>query len=62
MQMDWNANTRQEAAKIEKADPDTVWTIEGPTRRAQEKIIKDQRRLDLKHTLAQQQEHFRTTQ
>lgn len=60
MQMDWTEKTKEQV-RNEPYNPDEVWTIEGPTRRAQEKVRRNNAMQDLKVSLDTQKVHFNTT-
>ena len=59
MQMDWNAATAVTRKQGERVNPEQIWTIEGPTRKAQERLLRQKNMEDLKNTLLKQQEHFK---
>ncbi len=58
--MDWTQRTRAEL-RNESYNPDEVWTIEGPTRKAQERLRRKNAMVDLKNSLETQAVDFRTT-
>ena len=58
-QMDWNSQVKQDA-KAQPYNPDEVWTIEGPTRAAQEKVRREKAIADLKLTLSTQANFYQT--
>lgn len=60
MQMDWTEKTKQEN-RNDHINPEEVWTIEGPTRKAQENVRRTNAMLDLKHSLDTQKVFFNTT-
>ena len=60
MQMDWTEKTKEEF-RNQPYNPDEVWTIEGPTRKAQEKVRRTNAMLDLKHSLENQKTFFHNT-
>jgi hypothetical protein len=57
--MDWTQQVKTAIAN-EPYNPEEVWTVEGPTRKAQENLRKKKDRLSLKHSLETQAEQNRT--
>lgn len=58
MQMNWTSQKKAEL-KNQPYNPDEVWTIEGPTRKAQDKVRRDKATNEMKSTLDTQAQFYK---
>jgi hypothetical protein len=60
MQMGMNETIRSQAAIDAQQDPDTMWTVEGPTRKVQDAARHNKAVADMKVTLDTQAQFFKS--